>query len=311
MPKHHSCRVDISGGGDLRLDQYIACELRLFTRSQIRQRILEVEVNGKKCKLSRRVRKGDLLDIYYMPPPSLDVTPEDLPLEVLYEDGHLVVINKKQGMVVHPAQGNYSGTVVNALLYHFRGLKEGFPDSDIRPGIVHRLDKDTSGILIVAKDVESHEFLAREFREKRVKKLYTAVVKGTPPRSEDTVETGIHRDPRNRKRFTWSREGGKRAVTHYRVLNSWENHTLLSLKPYTGRTHQLRVHCRYLRCPIVGDPIYSRKDGLLPEASLMLHASRLAIRLPGSGMRIFKSPLPSRFHRIFRLLDNQSPGAPG
>ena len=209
-------------------------------------------------------------------------------------------------MVVHPAKGNYSGTVVNALLYHFRGLREGFPGGEIRPGIVHRLDKDTSGLLIVAKNPETHEFLSREFREKRVKKLYTAVVKGKPPRSEDTIETGIRRDPRHRKRFTWSREGGKPAVTRYRVLKSWERHTLLSLKPYTGRTHQLRVHCRYLRCPIAGDPIYSRKDAILPGASLMLHASRLAICLPVSGIRIFKSTLPSRFQHIFRLLENSS-----
>jgi 23S rRNA pseudouridine1911/1915/1917 synthase len=235
------------------------------------------------------------------------VLPENLELEILYEDEHVVVLDKKQGMVVHPAKGNYSGTVVNGLLYHFQDLRNRFPEPEIRPGIVHRLDKDTSGVLIAARNRETHAFLTAEFREKKVKKLYTALVKGAPRQDEGVVETGIQRDPGNRKRFTWCREGGKQAITRYRVLTRWNNYSLLTLKPGTGRTHQLRVHCRYLGCPVLGDPIYSRKDTALPEATLMLHASRLAIRLPHTGTRIFKSPLPVRFHKIIGKLGNPSP----
>ncbi len=289
-----------------RLDSYIADSLRLFSRSQARKRVVRLLLNGRPVKLSRRVAPGDLLFIEYRDAPTIELLPEPIPLKVIYEDADVVVVDKPVGLVVHPAAGNPSGTLVNALLYHCSRLGGEFPAAEARPGIVHRLDKGTSGVIITAKNLAAREFLARQFRLRRVGKLYAAIVQGEPPSDAGRIQSQLVRDRRNRKRFR-SLDGGvrgKRAVTLYRVLRRKAGHCLLALRPRTGRTHQLRVHLSSLGCPIVGDSLY----GSRVKAELMLHACRLRLRLPGSPAAVsFRSSLPARFAAYWRSLEGSSP----
>jgi 23S rRNA pseudouridine1911/1915/1917 synthase len=296
------------GSSGCRVDTFIAENLGLFTRSQVRRRVSEVRLEGKPVRLSKRVHDGDSVEIRYTDAPETKVEPEAIPLDILYEDTNVVLVNKPQGMVVHPAAGNWSGTLVNALLHHCGTLAGSFPAGAARAGIVHRLDKDTSGVIITARNPEALEFLARQFRLRRVGKQYLAVVHGRLPQSQGIIENRIGRDPRNRKRFTCrgGPAGGKVAVTRYRELGRVDGYCLVSLRPRTGRTHQLRVHMAYLGCPIVGDSLYGRKRS--PD-TLMLHAYRLRIRLPGDrGYRTFRAPLPERFRRVFRQSTGFRPG---
>jgi 23S rRNA pseudouridine1911/1915/1917 synthase len=282
----------------------VAEYLRLFSRSQIKTRALSARLNGREVKLSlplKKTRPGDLLELSWNEAEPVELFPEDLPLEILYEDRRVVVVNKAPGMVVHPGAGNPRGTLANALLArrNFRGAEA----ADLRPGIVHRLDKDTSGVIIAAWDTETLAFLAAQFKARRVKKLYAAIVRGSPPEDRGRVETLIRRDPRDRKRFTVSTEGGKQALTLYRVIRSWGAYSLLLLRPRTGRTHQLRVHLRHLGYPILGDPVYGAPDPRFPAASLMLHAKSLTITLPGeTAPRTFSAPLPDRFRETLARL---------
>jgi 23S rRNA pseudouridine1911/1915/1917 synthase len=300
-------RINLGESEDVRLDRYLAGVLGLASRSQIKARVVKVLINGREGKLSRRVKQGDELEVFYSEPPCEDTLPEDIELDIIYEDKNVTVVNKPQGMVVHPAKGNFSGTLVNALLFHYREVEANFPDDPLRPGIVHRLDKDTSGVMIVTRNTRAHELISEQFRGRAVRKIYLAVVKGTPPSSSGRIDRGIMRDPRRRKRFTWSTEGGKRAITSYRVLRSFSDYCLLALRPHTGRTHQIRVHTLSMGCPVLGDPIYSRRDKRFPDATLMLHSYRLRLRLPGmeSEAREFKAPLPSRFKTILKQLGGE------
>ena len=222
------------------------------------------------------------------------------------------MIDKPQGLVVHPGSGNRSGTLVNAVLFHSRQLAEGFPPEDPRPGIVHRLDKETSGVIIVAKSPAAHHFLAGQFQERTVRKRYIAVVQGRLPSDNGRIETRLARDPRDRKRFACVLSGGKLAVTRYRVLRTFaagrDVYTYVLLAPRTGRTHQLRLHMRHVGCPILGDSLYGRHDARFPGASLSLHARSLAIRLPGENTtRMFSAPVPPRFRSLLTELQSFSP----
>lgn len=294
----------------LRVDRFIAEELGLFPRSQFRNHALTITINGEDAKPSRTVKPGDEVRISFEEPPPPEVAAEDIPLDILYEDDNVVVLNKQAGMVVHPGAGNRAGTVVNALLHHVGELGP-FPPT-VRPGIVHRLDKDTSGVLITAKNEAAHEFLARQFRDRSLEKTYLAVIRGVPPRSSGTVSSPLARDPRNRKRFTTVAGRGKPAETEYRVMRRFHGYALLSVHPLTGRTHQIRVHLRSIQCPIVGDPIYGRRDRLFPEVGLMLHAYRLTIVLPGDAEpRAFVAPLPDGFRTALRALSDLPSGRPG
>ena len=282
-----------------RLDVYVAENLRLLSRSQIKARDLRAKVNGKNAKVSCPVKNGDVLELAWEDSAPVDLVPENIPLDILYEDARTIVINKPQGMVVHPGAGNWRGTFANALYY--RSLRQGSrPERDsagegLRPGIVHRLDKDTSGAMIAAYDDEALAFLAGQFKSGKAKKKYIAIVRGVPRERKGRMETFIARDPRDRKRFAVA-ERGKSAVTFYSVLKTWRNHSLVLLRPRTGRTHQLRVHMRHLGHPIAGDPLYGFPDPALPRVGLMLHARSLALVLPGAeGERVFKAPLPRRF----------------
>ncbi len=292
----------------MRLDVFIAERLALFSRSQARSRITALQVNGAPARLGRKLKLGDRVSLTYADAPALDLAPQDIPLSILFENDDVIVVDKPQGMVVHPGSGNRQGTMANALLFHCAGLAREFGSDDPRPGIVHRLDKETSGVIIAAKNARSHETLARQFHDHEVRKRYVAIVKGVLPSLTGRIEARIARDPRDRKRFTCVRSGGRQAVTHWKVIRSYPGYTLVSLLPSTGRTHQLRVHMRHLRAPILGDPLYARRDPRLPEATLMLHARSLRIALPGEAApRLFTSPLPARFREALRRIQSFSP----
>jgi 23S rRNA pseudouridine1911/1915/1917 synthase len=291
-----------------RLDVYAASVLGVLTRSQIKSRNLTALVNGKAVKLSRPVKAGDRIALTWDERPPLALSPENIPLTVMHEDAACIVVNKPQGMVVHPGAGNHCGTLVNALLWRRQGGAKTATDCPLpelphqdgtRPFIVHRLDKDTSGVLIAAYTEDALHFLSRQFREHTVKKTYAAIVAGVPPEERGLIDTCLCRDSRNRKLFMTSEKTGKRALTRYKRLYSWTDgpaaYSLLLLRPHTGRTHQLRVHLRHIGCPILGDPLYHKKDPRYPAATLMLHALSLTVTLPTGTRRTFKTALPERF----------------
>jgi 23S rRNA pseudouridine1911/1915/1917 synthase len=293
----------------LRLDRYIADTLKALTRSQLKTRLASALVNGRQVKLSRLVRGGDGFSLLLKAEESRVESAEDLELSIIYEDESVIVVDKPQGMVTHPAHGNWQGTLANGLLGRFSagshgvGLDKAQTNQleraalPARAGIVHRLDKDTSGVIIAAKNAVAQEFLAAQFRERTTAKLYYAIVKGRPPAATGRLDSWQARDPANRKRFAPSEEGrGKRAVTDWKLLGASGDYAFLALRPKTGRTHQLRVHCRQLGCPILGDSVYAKKDARFPEATLMLHAAELHIIIPGEmEQRFFIAPLPERF----------------
>lgn len=295
--------IEIEIPGDIprntRIDTYIADFLKLFSRSQVKRRVTGLRINGKTVKASKHLLPGDSLEITYTAAPVMNVEAETVDLSILYEDGNVLVVDKPQGMVVHPAGGNWSGTLVNAILGHCAGIRSNFPPGEVRPGIVHRLDKDTSGVIIAAKNAETREFLSEQFRRRTVGKRYLAVVQGRVPASRGRIDTWMARDPHHRKRFTCLVPGcspGKRAVTFYREIEMVGDCTLVSLRPRTGRTHQLRVHMAHLGCPIVGDRLYGWKARGRVNQTLMLHAHRLRITLPGEQQpRTFQAPIPKRF----------------
>jgi 23S rRNA pseudouridine1911/1915/1917 synthase len=290
----------------LRLDRYVSETLRLLSRSQIKAKSLTAKINGKDVKNSRIVKQGDKLELFWQDSSPVNIIPQDIPLEIIYEDDNCVVVNKAQGMVVHPGAGNRQDTLANAL--YFRRLDMGGQVShgntdNTRLGIVHRLDKDTSGVIISAYNETALAFLAEQFKARKARKNYIALVQGTPKEINGRIETCIARDPKDRKKFTVS-INGRNAVTYYKVINSWRTHSLLLLRPRTGRTHQLRVHLRHIGHPILGDPIYGNADKLFPNASLMLHSKSLAIILPGeTEEKIFSSNIPQRFNEVIEKLD--------
>ncbi|MDR2343738.1 MAG: RluA family pseudouridine synthase [Spirochaetaceae bacterium] len=294
MSAYHGI-VDLPSAQTVRLDIYIAEYLGLMRRSQIKTRRLESAVNGKKVKRSRPVRAGDELCLSWEDTPPLDIVPQHIPLNVVYEDERVIVVNKRQGLVVHPGAGNLSGTLVNALMWRL-GQKPGggCAAAGPRPFIVHRLDKDTSGLLIAAWDTDALSFLAGQFRDRTVRKVYAAIVAGCPAERIGVISANIVRDRNDRKRFTVSKDSGRSALTHYKVVKSYGGRSLLRLRPKTGRTHQLRVHLRSIGHPIVGDPVYGQAHG--QQATLALHAKSLELILPGADERTrFVTKLPARF----------------
>jgi len=302
-PEPTVIKIEIPGDipRDTRIDTYIADFLKLFSRSQVKRRIIGLRINGRTVKASKHLLPGDGLEITYTSAPETNVDPETIDLTILYEDGNVLVVDKPQGMVVHPASGNWSGTLVNAILGHCGGIRNNFPPGEVRPGIVHRLDKDTSGVIIAAKNGETREFLSEQFRQRTVGKRYIAIVQGRLPAVRGRIDTWMARDPHNRKRFTCLVPGsggsqGKRAVTLYREIDVLGDRSLVTLRPRTGRTHQLRVHMAHLGCPIVGDKLYGWKARGRGDQTLMLHAYRLRITLPGEQQpRTFQAPIPKRF----------------
>jgi len=301
MPILYHCINDELSGG-IRLDRYTAEYLQVLSRSQLKVRKLEALVNGKKVKLSFLVKYGDRLELSWNDPEPVDLLPENIMLDIIYEDDQVLVINKMQGMVVHPGAGNRRGTLANAVFY--RQLQKGIkPQQSLRPGIVHRLDKDTSGVIITAYNEETHVFLSDQFKSHAAKKKYIALVNGKIKNDTGSIETHIARDPRNRKLFAVS-EHGKTALTKYRVIKRWNDYSLVLLRPCTGRTHQLRLHMKYIGHAIAGDPLYGSVDPLFPRISLMLHSQSLDILLPHyKDRQVYTAPLPDRIKQMIRVLN--------
>ncbi|MDR1785287.1 MAG: RluA family pseudouridine synthase [Spirochaetaceae bacterium] len=293
--------VGLPGDAQERLDKYVASRPEGIRRSKLKAHVQGIRLNGRPAKLATPVRDGDAIEITWEAPP-LAFEPQDIPLDVLYEDTRVAVINKAQGMVTHPGAGNWTGTLVNALLYRWgRG-----PSPTPRPGIVHRLDKDTSGLIITAKDEAASDWLTAQFAERRVKKEYIAIVQGRPPEGQGKIATMVLRDPKNKMRFLTApvdEPEGKFALTLYRCVACYGPFSLMRLLLKTGRTHQIRVHMKHLGCPVLGDTVYGRKSREFPKATLMLHSRLLGIRLPGDAdMTVFKAPMPGRFRDIIASL---------
>jgi 23S rRNA pseudouridine1911/1915/1917 synthase len=279
----------------LRLDQFLARGLPKFSRSRLQTliRSQNVKLNGAPARPRDLVRAGDRIEVIEPPPEKIDNRPEPIPLEVLYEDEDLILINKPAGMVVHPGAGQREHTLVNALLHHFPKLS-GIGGKE-RPGIVHRLDKDTSGCLVVAKTDEAHRGLSRQFADRTVEKIYLALVAGRLRKTAGTIEEKVARHPVHRQRMSVSSHRGRTAKTEYRVLNGSEKMSLIECVLHSGRTHQVRVHLHHLGHPVLGDKVYGGKYAT-NFSRQMLHAWKLGFQHPrtGEGMR-FKAPLPGDF----------------
>ena len=296
MKKQIPFTVSRNLSGSIRLDVYISEQAGLLSRSQLKARNVTILLKGTESKLSKKVKAGDEGVLIYEEDKEEFIIPEKVDLNIIFENADLIVINKPQGLVVHPACGNRHGTLAHGLLYHCRELKNEYPENMDRPGIVHRLDKDTSGVIIAAKNRVCQDFLASQFRNRETEKVYLALVKGQLKKGQGIIETGLVRDPKNIKKYTAVSSGGKTAVTRYALLKQFREFAFVILKPKTGRTHQLRVHMKYLGNPILGDPLYS---GNTEKLSLMLHAYKLSLRIPGQEkVSSFWAPMPERFKTI-------------
>lgn len=284
-----------------RLDKYLAENMPL-TRSRIKNAIEagEVLVNGMEVKPGEKLKKGDVITVALHDPESTSAIPEDIPLDVVYEDPYIAVINKPQGMVVHPAPGNYSGTMVSALLFQIKDLS-GI-GGELRPGIVHRLDKDTSGLIVIAKNDEAHASLSKQIAERRMKRIYEAIVHGNINEDELTIDKNIGRSHKDRKKMAVD-PSGRRAVTHIKVLERFGEFTHVEAALETGRTHQIRVHLASIGRPVAGDPEYGPKNIKLHDKGQLLHAKELRLKHPKTGeYMIFKAPLPGYFESVLEKL---------
>jgi 23S rRNA pseudouridine1911/1915/1917 synthase len=283
-----------------RIDQFLVSRLPELSRSRIQALLKsgDILLNDCKAKAKQSVSSGDHISVVIPEPVAAEAQPQDIPLEVLYEDDDIIVINKAHGMVVHPAAGNADGTLVNALLFHCKGQLAGIGGVE-RPGIVHRLDKDTSGCIIVAKNDAAHQSLTTQFHDRTNEKRYLTVVQGTPNKKKDSVFTNIGRHPVNRLKMAVVNPGsGKSAITDYKVLHQAPDGTCLILCDlHTGRTHQIRVHMLHIGTPILADPIYSKPARQTVQTGrLMLHAWQLVIDHPRSGERVaFQAPIPEEY----------------
>jgi 23S rRNA pseudouridine1911/1915/1917 synthase len=291
-----------------RLDKALVVHLTEFSRVRIQGFIKDglVCVDGVvENKSSMVLDHPVVIDVRIPSAVVTGLVAENIPLDILFENQDLLVINKPAGMVVHPAAGHSLGTLVNAVLGYAPDI-EGIGGEE-RPGIVHRLDKDTSGIILVAKNERSHRWLQDQFRLRKVEKTYLALVDGKPPTSSGRVEASIGRDPSHRKKMAVTAIGkGREAISEYRMLEKFNEHALLEFHPLTGRTHQIRIHCALLGCPIVGDRIYGRKNPSIDLKRHFLHAVRLKIMLPGdTDGRLFEAPLPDELQIVLTQLRNQ------
>lgn len=303
LPEHKllEYRVDETGVGS-RLDNFLSSSTCL-SRSNIQKLIKEkrVQVNGKDIKANYLMRIKDLIAMVCPDPEAVDITPENIPLDIVYQDEYLAVINKPVGMVVHPAVGNYSGTLVNALLYHCKDLS-GI-NGEIRPGIVHRLDKDTSGVMVVAKNDFAHLGLAKQIELKTAQRVYIALVFGNIKPDEGEIVANIGRDPKNRQRMAVVAQNSRHAHTSFKVLERFGEYTLIACKLHTGRTHQIRVHMTHIGYPLVGDEKYTSRGNKFGIKTQLLHSASLTFRHPASGeCRQFVAVLPDYFRKVLKIL---------
>lgn len=314
-PETETLTLDVSDAdAGVRLDGFLAAQVDGWSRARL-QRLIEagdVLVNSRVVKASHKVSPGDQIEVELTPAPASSFIPENIPLNIVYEDDYLIVVNKPAGLVVHPAAGVHSGTLANALAYHFQQLSQA---GSMRPGIVHRLDKDTSGLLVVAKTEASHEHLADQFRAREVFKSYVALVYGVVRQERGRIEQPIARDPRNRTRMAIV-PGGRGALSLYKVRRSYDSFTLLDVELKTGRTHQIRVHLSSLKHPVVGDELYGTgRDNNVRDVQLraqirklkrqFLHAERIGFRHPHTSELLnFTAALPSELNQLLATLED-------
>lgn len=288
-----------------RVDRCLS-EMSELSRTRVQQLCEEgkVTVNGRTVRSSFKVSSGDVIEADIPENEEIDVLPENIPLDILYEDSDIIVINKPKGMIVHPAPGIYSGTLVNALLYHCHDLS-GI-NGKIRPGIVHRIDKDTTGCLVVCKNDEAHRAVARQLEDKTCHREYRAIVTGVLPSEAAVIDAPIGRDRRDRQKMAVTDVNSKPARTHYRVLHRFHSSTYIECSLETGRTHQIRVHMKYCGHPVMGDEKYGRRCPLMDTQGQVLHANRLTLVHPRTGEKmVFEAPLPEYFSTLLKLLENE------
>ena len=291
---------------NMRLDKFITLKDNNISRAMV-QKIIEdskVKVNyNLQCKASYRIQENDVIEIENIEPKQVDLKPQNIPIEVLYEDNDIIVVNKPKGMVVHPANGNPDGTLVNAIMAICKNSLSGI-GGEIRPGIVHRLDKDTSGVLIIAKNDNSHINLSNQIKNREVNKKYIALVRGVVKENEATINMPISRSMKDRKKMAVNKNG-KEAITHFKVLDRFKENTLLEIKIDTGRTHQIRVHLSQIGYPIVGDFVYSNGKNPYGVKGQMLHAKSIEFKHPNTEklMKV-EAPIPEYFKCILEKLKN-------
>ena len=288
-----------------RLDVFLAEIYEEHSRSYLKRLIQDalITVNGKKEKSGYKLNEKDCIEISFPETEDFKLEAENIPLDIIYQDQDIAVINKPKGMVVHPAVGNLNGTLVNAIMYHIKDLS-GI-NGELRPGIVHRIDKDTTGLLVIAKNDFAHRALSEQIKSKICKREYIALVHGAPHKKEDTIQTFIGRSFKDRKKMAVVREGeGRVAITEYKLLEKFGNFSLMYFKLHTGRTHQIRVHCKYLNIPIVGDQMYCGLINPFGIKAQMLHAKKLTLIHPRTNQEMkFEAPLPSDFEKVLQVLE--------
>ncbi len=291
-------------GAGVRMDKYLSGVLPEFSRSYLQRLIQEgrVSLNGCPVRAKDKAVPGAVVELEVPEAEEPEIEPEDLPLKILYEDRDVILVNKPKGMVVHPAAGHTSGTLVNALLYHCRGELSGI-NGVLRPGIVHRIDRDTTGVLVACKNDQAHNCLAKQLKEHTVTRSYRAVVWGNIKEDEGTVDAPIGRHPTDRKKMAVVSSGGREAVTHYRVLERFGNCTYIECRLETGRTHQIRVHMTSIGHPLLGDEVYGRVKAPFRLEGQTLHAMTLGFIHPSRGEYMeFEAPLPEYFARLLEVL---------
>ena len=294
---------------NVRLDIYISTKDSDLSRERVKKLIEEgnVLVNGSAKKSSYKIKLGDVIEINIPELKECSIEPQDIPVEVMYEDDDIIVVNKPKGMVVHPANGNPDGTLVNAIMKICKGSLSGI-GGEIRPGIVHRLDKDTSGLLIVAKNDKAHINMSQQIKDRKVNKRYVALVRGTIKEDEATISMPIARSKKDRKKMAVDRDG-REAITHFKVLKRYGNYTLLDIKIDTGRTHQIRVHMAEIGHPVVGDEVYSNGKNEFGVHGQMLHARSLEFEHPITGKKMhIEADIPEYFKEVIDICDKRLEG---
>lgn len=297
--------INVIDNDGIRIDKYLLDKLDI-SRNKIQKLINDnnILVNGKSVKASYIVRVDDLIECDFLYKEKIDILPEDIPLDIVYEDDDLLVVNKPSGMVVHPAVGNYSHTLVNALMYHCNNLSQ--VNGVIRPGIVHRIDADTSGLLLVAKNDIAHVDLAKQISEKSVKREYIALVDGVIKEDTATIDAPIGRDVKNRKKMCVTADNSKDAITNIKVIERYKNSTLITCSLLTGRTHQIRVHMNYIGHSVINDPVYGSKKLVDPLFGQMLHARKIGFVHPRTHEYMeFSCEPPDKFLDILEMYKNK------
>lgn len=290
----------------LRVDKYLNMVQDELSRSFIQQLIEDekILINDAPCKSNSKVKNGDTITIEDFELAPIEAKPEDIPLDIIYEDQDIVVINKPKGMVVHPSVGNYEHTLVNALLFHCHDLS-GI-NGKIRPGIVHRIDKDTTGCIVACKNDKAHEAIALQLADKTCHREYIALVEGVIEHNSGTIDAPIGRDPKDRKKMTVTEINSKEAVTHFDVVERFKNYTLIKCKLETGRTHQIRVHMQFIGHPIVGDEVYGRRKTLKDTQGQVLHAYKLELIHPSTKEKMtFEAELPAYFQELLTKIRSE------